>query len=179
GRRNGASAPHCLPTLAISASSVETSTRPKSPQARAASMDQAIIGLPQNDRMFLRGIRLLPPRAGMTAIVSAIQALAQGLADGVLLRFGELEVERQADRPLVIALRLREVARLEAEVAVVGLEMHRNVVHVDQDAFLPHAPEHRFAPCRVVHLDHVEMPGGSGAGSLVRQRERQAGQLLM
>jgi hypothetical protein len=27
-----------------------------------------MIGLPQNMRIFLRGIRLLPPRAGMTAI---------------------------------------------------------------------------------------------------------------
>ncbi len=30
-------------------------------------MDQAIIGLPQKSRMFLRGMRLLPPRAGMMA----------------------------------------------------------------------------------------------------------------
>jgi hypothetical protein len=28
-------------------------------------MDQAIIGLPQNGLTFFRGIRLLPPRAGM------------------------------------------------------------------------------------------------------------------
>jgi hypothetical protein len=28
-------------------------------------MDQPIIGLPQKSRLFLRGMRLLPPRAGM------------------------------------------------------------------------------------------------------------------
>ena len=35
----------------------------------AASIDHAIIGLPQKGLMFLRGIRWLPPRAGMTALV--------------------------------------------------------------------------------------------------------------
>ena len=30
--------------------------------------DYPIIGLPQNSFMFFRGIRLLPPRAGITAI---------------------------------------------------------------------------------------------------------------
>ena len=32
---------------------------------------QAIIGLPQNGFTFLRGIRLLPPRAGITAMFTA------------------------------------------------------------------------------------------------------------
>ena len=33
----------------------------------AAAIGQAIIGFPQNSRTFLRGMRLLPPRAGMMA----------------------------------------------------------------------------------------------------------------
>lgn len=34
---------------------------------RAASIDHAMMGLPQKSRTFFRGIRLLPPLAGMTA----------------------------------------------------------------------------------------------------------------
>src|ERR1039457_1030449 len=34
---------------------------------RATSIDQAISGLPPNERMFFPGMDLLPPRAGMTA----------------------------------------------------------------------------------------------------------------
>lgn len=52
---------------AISGSSVDTITRSKQPLSRAAAMEWAMIGLPANGRMFLRGMRLLPPRAGMIA----------------------------------------------------------------------------------------------------------------
>lgn len=40
--------------------------------ACAAAIDQAIIGFPQKSRMFLRGMRLLPPRAGMTQRLDVI-----------------------------------------------------------------------------------------------------------
>ncbi|MNN92854.1 hypothetical protein D3C81_2112020 [compost metagenome] len=67
GRMNGTSAPCWRATSAISISSVETMILSKQALCSAASMDQAIIGLPQNGLMFLRGMRLLPPRAGMIA----------------------------------------------------------------------------------------------------------------
>jgi hypothetical protein len=38
----------------------------KQPLALAGCIDQAIIGLPRKSRLFLRGIRLLPPRVGVT-----------------------------------------------------------------------------------------------------------------
>ena len=57
--------------MALASSSVLTITRSKRPVARAASIDHAISGLPRNDRTFLRGMRLLPPRAGMMAMFSS------------------------------------------------------------------------------------------------------------
>ena len=66
-RRNGTSAPNLLATSAISGSSVDTITWSKHLLWKAASIDQAMIGFPQNSRIFFRGILLLPPRAGMTA----------------------------------------------------------------------------------------------------------------
>ena len=41
--------------------------RSKQPDSSAARIGQAIIGRPQKSAAFLRGMRLLPPRAGMTA----------------------------------------------------------------------------------------------------------------
>ncbi len=73
GRRNGVSAPNCSATAAISRSSVDTITRSNNPDCRAAAMEYAIIGRPANGRMFFRGIRLLPPRAGMTAIFKGLR----------------------------------------------------------------------------------------------------------
>lgn len=63
---NGTLAPKDLATPAISASSVETITSSKSPLSKAASIEYAMMGLPQNSLMFLRGIRLDPPRAVIT-----------------------------------------------------------------------------------------------------------------
>ena len=62
---------------AISSSSVETITRSNSPDFSAAEIDRAIMGTPQNSRTFLRGILLLPPRAGIIAVLigSALMAL--------------------------------------------------------------------------------------------------------
>ena len=54
---NGVSAPNFEATSAISASSVETITLSNKVEARAASIDQAMIGLPQKSRMFFLGIR--------------------------------------------------------------------------------------------------------------------------
>lgn len=63
---------------AISLLSVETITWANNPEDLAFSIAQAIIGLPQNIFMFLRGIRLLPDLAGITAIlISAIYLVKQ------------------------------------------------------------------------------------------------------
>ena len=67
GRKNGTSAPHSPAITAISSSSVETITLSKDPDAIAAVIAYPIIGFPWNSLMFLRGMRLLPPRAGITA----------------------------------------------------------------------------------------------------------------
>jgi hypothetical protein len=64
-RINGTSAPATLANAAISSSSVDTITLSNKFDCNAASIEYKMIGLPQKDLMFLRGIRLLPPRAGM------------------------------------------------------------------------------------------------------------------
>ena len=68
GRINGTSAPYCSATSAISASSVDTMTLSNHPDANAASIEYAMIGFPLKSLIFFRGMRLLPPRAGIIAI---------------------------------------------------------------------------------------------------------------
>jgi hypothetical protein len=68
GLTKGTVAPWASAVRRISASSVDTMTREKQPLSIAASIDHASMGLSRNMRMFFRGIRLLPPRAGMIAI---------------------------------------------------------------------------------------------------------------
>jgi hypothetical protein len=46
---------------------VDTITSENANDASAAPTGYSIIGRPRNGRMFLRGIRLLPPRAGIIA----------------------------------------------------------------------------------------------------------------
>ena len=58
GLKNGVSAPYSFATAAISSSSVEQTIRSKHLLFIAASIDQAIIGLPLNCFIFLRGILL-------------------------------------------------------------------------------------------------------------------------
>src|SRR6266702_8037532 len=84
GRVNGTSAPNLCAMLAISASSVDTTTWLKQPLCRAASIDQAIFGFPQNSLMFFRGIRLLPPRAGMIATLMKEPHTSHQLLDPVV-----------------------------------------------------------------------------------------------
>src|SRR6185312_9786846 len=66
-RINGTSAPADRATSAISSLSVDTQTRSNNPLSRAAATGQWINGLSKNLRMFFRGIRLLPPLAGIIA----------------------------------------------------------------------------------------------------------------
>ena len=53
---------------AISSSSVETIISENNPEFIAVVIALAIIGIPPTGWMFFRGIRLLPPRAGIIAI---------------------------------------------------------------------------------------------------------------
>src|ERR1700693_3524264 len=69
GRTNGTSAPNFLATCAISASSVETTTRSREGHFRATSMAQPIKGLPASKRRFFLGTPLEPPLAQINPIV--------------------------------------------------------------------------------------------------------------
>ena len=67
GLINGTSAPQFLATFAISLSSVLTITLSITLELTAASILQAINGLPSKFLTFLRGSPFEPPRAGMRA----------------------------------------------------------------------------------------------------------------
>ena len=67
GLMNGASTPYFFATLAIFSSSVETIIRSKQQLSIAASIDHAIISLPQKNFIFFCLILLLPPLAGIIA----------------------------------------------------------------------------------------------------------------
>ena len=69
GRTKGTSAPNVLATCAISSSSVDTMMRSNRPDRNAAAIEYEIIGRPAKSLIFFLGMRLLPPRAGMTAIL--------------------------------------------------------------------------------------------------------------
>src|SRR5690606_9469258 len=78
GRMNGTSAPAACAAAAISASSVLTTTAARPGASSAASIVQAISGLPAIGRTFLRGIPLEPPRAGIRPSVLTGAAAAGG-----------------------------------------------------------------------------------------------------
>lgn len=67
-RIKGTLAPCCFATSAISASSVETIISENTLLASAVSIDQAIKGFPLKSFIFFRGMRLLPPLAGIMQI---------------------------------------------------------------------------------------------------------------
>src|SRR5574343_1881980 len=96
------------------------------------------MGLPANRRMFLRGMRLLPPRAGMTAnLLTGAPSKAQGLGQHshhtVWLAVGHGREQGQGQRPAVITLRHRAMPRLETQPGVVRMEVYGDVVRVHTD----------------------------------------------
>src|SRR5262245_61900433 len=100
--------------------------------------------------MFLRGIRLLPPRAGMTAIrmTSARKRAAQGSHHRVLLLVGHPREERHRNGTIVVALGCRKSAHLESEARIVGLGMNGNVVDVHPYSRLSQLLEYGRPPLR-------------------------------
>src|SRR5690554_4861713 len=63
----------------ISSSSLVTIMRAFNPVSSAASIVQQISGFPASGRTFLRGNRLLPPRAGITISLSLVSVIKQAL----------------------------------------------------------------------------------------------------
>src|SRR5262249_38611232 len=124
-----------------------------------------MIGLPANRRIFLRGMRLLPPRAGMMATITRVRGSHQHrhelLDDAVLLRFGKAGMEREREGARVVSLGVRELARPESQVAEIGLDVQRYVVNVDADPCRAQSRKclgAREAGRRLVPADDVEMP---------------------
>lgn len=101
----------------------------------------------------------------------------------VLRFFAEAEIQRQGDGAGVIGFGGGEVALFKAEaLAVVGLGVHGDVVHVDADAVFAQVVKDLaagFAAFRLhifrLYLDGVEMQRGLVVGMAVGQGERQVG----
>ena len=74
----------------------------------------------------------------------------------ILLFLAERGEHGQADRLVVVAFGLREVASRKPRAPVVGLQVHRDVVHVDADALATQRIEYGPAPLRI-DTDHVEV----------------------
>src|SRR5258708_16018960 len=90
-----------------------------------------MIGLPAKGRMFLRGMRLLPPRAGMTATI-ILGREPQNLIDhGVLLRVGQRGVERNRDGARVMRFGVRILTAPEAELLEIGMQVEGNVMDLN------------------------------------------------
>src|SRR5712692_1212765 len=124
-----------------------------------------MIGLPANGRMFLRGMRLLPPRAGMMATITRVRGSRQHrqklLYDAVLLRFGQAGIERERERARVVSLCVRELARPKSQAAEIGLGVNRYVVHVHADPGRVQSRKclgARATGRLLVPADDVEMP---------------------
>ena len=101
----------------------------------------------------------------------------------VLLFFAEAEIQRQADGAGVVGFGGGEVALLKAEaLAVIGLGVHRDVVHVCADAVGAQVVKDLAAGLAAsrlhifrLYLDGVEMQGGLVGGIAVGQDKGQIG----
>src|SRR3954469_18453781 len=80
-------------------------------------------------RPMMRPDMVMPPS---TIISSAwLCCSPQCLDYELLLRVRQIRIQRKAYRSFVIALGMRKVAALEPQRLIVGLSVHRDVVHVD------------------------------------------------
>lgn len=103
---------------------------------------------------------------------------------GVLRFFAEAEIQRQGDGVRVIGFGGGEVALLKAEaLAVIGLGVHGDVVHVYADAVRAQVVKDLaagFAAFRLhifrLYLDGIEMQGGLVGGMAVGQGKGQVGE---
>src|SRR5258708_40329128 len=93
-----------------------------------------MIGLPAKGRMFLRGMRLLPPRAGMTATIISSREPQNLIDHGVLLRVGQRGVERNRDGARVVRFGVRILTAPEAKRAEVGMHVEGNVVDLSANS---------------------------------------------
>lgn len=102
---------------------------------------------------------------------------------GVLLGFAKVKIQRQGDGAGVVGFGGGEVALLKAEaLAVIGLGVHGDVVHVRADAVASQVVKDlpaRFAAFRLhifrLYLDGVEMQRGLVGGIAVGQDKGQIG----
>src|SRR5512139_3921842 len=100
-RTKGTSQPHSRATAMMAASSEDRITRSRRRAPRAASIVQAMRGLPPAGRTFLPGSPLEPPRAGITASTGCESITGRVLVAPLLLR--ALELLQPADVEPVLA----------------------------------------------------------------------------
>src|SRR5580704_15581629 len=93
-----------------------------------------MIGLPAKGRIFLRGMRLLPPRAGMTATIMSGRESQNLIDHSVLLCVGQCGIKRDRDGARVMRFGVRILTRPEAELAEVGMGVERNIMDLDANS---------------------------------------------
>lgn len=104
GRVNGTLAPASVAIFAISRSSVETTTSENCPLDNAVSIAQTISGLPDMCRIFFRGMRFDPPRAGMTASAPEFMPRAYGWGAGEYLWAHQASCSQSEQEPSIGSL---------------------------------------------------------------------------
>ncbi len=116
-------------------------------------------------RTAIRTARLRLPR----------ERAAQLGGDALLLGVGQLVEHRQAQRAGVIRFGPREVAAPEAQRREVGLQVDRDVLHVDEDPARAQ-PLEGGAPSRRIDRDRVQVPGRRPIAGQHRERAVDAGE---
>ena len=109
------------------------------------------------------------------ATLGSLKRLFKRGDHGILFCFAQAEIQRQGDGAGVVGFGGGEVALLKAEaLAVIGLGVHGDVVHVYADAVASQVVKDlpaRFAAFRLhifrLYLDGVEMQGGEVVGMAV------------
>ena len=132
--------------------------------------------------MFLRGMRLLPPRAGMTARYilfpyQALQRLANYADDMVLLRLCQPREQWNRYRPIIVALCIREIAALEAKARIIGLSVYRYVMDIRTNLRRAQSVKQsgaRHVRARVVDFDGIKVPRRYAVVHAAWGQERQA-----
>src|SRR5690606_30243728 len=114
------------------------------PLSSARSIDHAIIGRPANNRIFLRGMRLDPPLAGMTAILNSASQASDSLDHSRDVSIRHPWEQGDTERPLIVVLCNGQIALTRSQMLPIPrLKVHRNVMNLRPDPHLLE-PRHRL-----------------------------------
>ena len=79
-------------------------------------------------------MRLLPPRAGMTATIILSREPQNPIDHSILLRIGQCGIKRDRDGARVVRFGVRILTRPEAELAEIGMGVQRNIMDLNANS---------------------------------------------